>query len=339
MSAPGPPLRIAVLGAGTIGKEHAAAAIGLGHRVVAGSATSEASPRWRAFRAVAPHARFERNPEDLLEAPDVDAVVAALPWDVMEQWLPRLLSTPKAVLLEKPIALSAASVRRATQSPGAVLANKFVGYNRRFYSPVGELRKRLRTGGLKAAEITISETVERLASRYGPGIVPHVLVYSSCHTLDLALHLFGPLTPIRIRSHRDAGYADSFQSFNGLLETTGGIPVAMAINADAAVAMGVRCYFSDRTVWHLSPLERLVIYRGYQVLEPGPESRIRRYVPQAIREVDVAGEGKPGLTEQMRAFTSGEGQQIAATVPQAIQLLEFLECLQRGATPMDEGAA
>ena len=49
----------------------------------------------------------------MLEDPEIDAVIACLPWNVTETWLPDLLASPKPVLLEKPIALSSSVLSQA----------------------------------------------------------------------------------------------------------------------------------------------------------------------------------------------------------------------------------
>ena len=71
--------------------------------------------------------------------------------------------------------------------------NKIIGYNRRYYKTVDILRKRIKKGGLKSVEITISENYQNLIKKYGLKIINNVLhVGSSSHIIDLAifLHLF-----------------------------------------------------------------------------------------------------------------------------------------------------
>lgn len=327
------PLRVGFFGTGKIALDHAAALRALGHRIVAGCSTSRSSPRWQEFSRIAPEARFEPAGEALLSDPGVDAIVACLPWNVTENWLPRLLASPKPVLIEKPIALSSkrlvAILDQARNSKDS--KTKFVGFNRRFYNPIQRLKERLSQGDLKAAEISVSEAVGRLMEQYGAEIVPHVLAFSSSHILDTALYLLGALTPVRIYGHEEKAYSGKFISFHGLLETGNGVPVTLSIDADAPVPVGIRLYFGDATVWHLSPMERLVAYRDYQIVDPTPEMRIRRYLPKAFLEEVVETSIKPGFLEQMRAFTFGDGQGITATPADSVQLLRFIEGLREAA--------
>ena len=81
-------VRLGFLGVGAIALDHVAAVQALGHEVAAGCATSPESPRWMKFKELAKDSRYQQRGEDLLSSPDVDAVVACLPWDQTESWLP-----------------------------------------------------------------------------------------------------------------------------------------------------------------------------------------------------------------------------------------------------------
>jgi predicted dehydrogenase len=318
------------VGTGRVARHHVTAALALGHRIVAGSARSAGSPGWRAVRALAPDATFVADPGAMLDDPDLDAVVVCLPWDVMPAWTPRLLSSPKPLLIEKPLGLDAEAVASAVAGPEARPAGKLIGYNRRYYATVARLRARLGQGGLKAVQVTVSEDLSRLVRDHGPAIVPHVLAFSSSHALDLALHLCGPLEIVRLRAHRDRGLPGPFVSLNGLLETTGGVPVALALNANDPSPAGLRCLFDDGTTWHLSPLEVLTVYDGYEIRQARPGAEIRRYVPRAAEVVEEPADVKPGFVAQMRAFLSGDFGP-GASPAECVRLHRLLERLVAGA--------
>jgi len=262
----------------------------------------------------------------------IDAVVVCLPWNITESWLPQLLSTPKPVLVEKPVALASKTLALAMGQSEAKLHNKYVGFNRRFYSTVQALKERVEQGGAKSIEITISETVKNLTETYGDEIIDHVLAYSSCHILDTAIHVLGPLKPIKIYGSNDRGYPRPFRSLTGLLETNLSAPVIISIMADNPTPIGIRVFFDDRTTWNISPLERLVAYRNYEMIEPTPEVNIRRYTPKPFLEINEDASFKPGFLNQMRAFIIGEGQDISATMGESLDLLRFIEEIQVMAT-------
>lgn len=298
-------MRLGLLGAGSVALHHARAASSLGHEVFAASARSTQSPRWKAFAEAIPGARFVADGDDLLADAGVDAVVCCLPWDVIEGWLPRLLASPKPVLIEKPLSLSRAPLEAALA--GARLEGKAVGFNRRFYEPVESLRARLAQGGLRSAELVISEDVASQVERHGEGIVPHLPAFASSHALDLALYLLGPLAPAKVYARPSGG----FTSYTGVLETGEGVPVLISWCSDDPSPAGLRCRFSDGTAWHLSPLEVLRVYSGHDVLPAEPGWRIRRYVPRLRDEVRVDGGQKPGFSAQMKAFLEGGDPRLA----------------------------
>ena len=71
-------VRVGFIGVGSVAVDHAAVVLDLGHLVVAGTGTSESSPRWRKFQAIVPEARFVSNIDSLLEASDIDKAQAQI---------------------------------------------------------------------------------------------------------------------------------------------------------------------------------------------------------------------------------------------------------------------
>jgi predicted dehydrogenase len=319
-------MRLGFLGAGAVALEHARAAQALGHEPAAAAVRSGSSPRWAEFVALFPSARRVEDGRALLADPSLDAFVACLPWDETERWLEALIAVPKPVLIEKPAALSSAAVQRALSRAAGVAALKAVGYNRRFYEPVRRMKARLAEGGLKAVEVVGSEDVGRQVERHGAAIVPHLEAFSS-HLLDLAQFLLGPLTVVK-RYAAAAGAKDhGFQSRHALLETRAGIPVWLALNGGDPSPVGLRCRMDDGTTWHLSPLETLHVYDGFETLRAEEGRRIRRYVPRIRETVEADAHLKPGFVEQLRAFTRGEAGTLG-TLQESADLLRLIEALR-----------
>jgi len=317
------PIRLGILGAGSIARHHAVAAIGAGATISAACTRRRDSPNWDAFLDVAPGVRHLSDCKALLAEPGIDAIIACLSWNVMPQFLNDLLSDPRPILLEKPIALDAASVHAAIRRAGAALDNKLVGYNRRFYEPVVRLRERINQRGLKAAEVTISENIQSHVAKHGSDIVPHLITFGSSHTLDLVLHLFGPLHPVRVWGHKDPGKME-FVSYNGVLVTEREEPVVLSLNSDDPSPAGVRCRFDDGTTWHLSPLETLSIYQGTIIHPSEPGRCVRSYQPRLAETVVADARQKPGIEMQMAAFLS-HNYDLGATPSDAAAVLNLIE--------------
>lgn len=317
-------MKIGFLGAGNVALEHARAAVALGHLPAAACALGEDSPRWKRFREAFPQARFVKDGRALLEDPSLDSIVSCLPWDRNEDWLDAILACPRPVLMEKPAALSSVRLLAslAKKRPAAL---KAVGYNRRFYEPVRRLRARLAEGGLKSVEVLISEDIAQHAARH-PGVLRALEVFSS-HTFDLALFLFGPLSAVKIYPFKGGPKDGGFVSRHALLETAVGIPVWLALNANDPSPAGLRCRFDDGTTWHLSPIETLRIFDGYEVQTAREGRRIRRYLPHVRECVEADAHLKPGFPEQLKAFLSGETGTLAS-VDESVPLLRLIETLR-----------
>lgn len=295
--------RVAILGAGTVAHDHAAAVRLCGGTVVAACTRSPESPRWAKFAAAFPEAEF-RSAEAIMAAEDIDAVVACPSWFAMDRLLAPLLAMDKPVLVEKPAAVDVAVMEQALAG-ASPRDDKLVGFCRRYYAPVVRLGQRLAEGGLVSAQVRVSENLTNLVRRWGADILPHVLAYSSCHVLDLAMHLLGPLRVDRVFRRPVQGFAP-FQAINGVLATAAGLPVFLSVNPDDPCVVGVECHFDDGTIWQLGPIERLSVFKGYDIIEPTPDFNVRRYAPKVIETVVADTSFRPGFLEQMRAFLSGD---------------------------------
>lgn len=218
-------MRLGFLGCGRVAVHHAEAFSHLGASIAYGSAQSQGSPRWAQFQAKT-GAKFLEG-EALLDAPDVDGIVACLPRDELKKWLDRLLASAKPVLIEKPI-----------WPPQRLVGpdNKLVGYNRRFYRTTAKLQERVRRGGLVAASATL----------------PGDLYGAAIHGIDMLFHLLGPLR------WRYAGKT-------GLAMSEDGKPVSLFMHPDDPVNTTVRMLFDDGTSWQLSPFETLSVHRGFDI--------------------------------------------------------------------------
>lgn len=320
-------LRLAVIGTGKMGQAHATAAASLGHKMVAGCAARPDSDSWRNFVRTYPYARA-MTAESICDASDIDAVIVALPWHEMPRRLAWLLRCPKPMLLEKPVALGTADLAAAVAGADKSTGNKRVAMNRRFYGTVRRLAERIGQGGLLSADIIISEDVVRLERTLGPEIVPHLLAYNSCHILDVALFLLGPMQADCVV--RTPSADPRLPSIRALLSCGTKVPVGLSLYADMPAEIGIRCYFDDRTIWSLAPMERLRVFDGYDIEEPSPAIPIRRYTPRAALDIWVETRFKPGIVEQMANFCQG-GPAPAATLDDARLVLGLIEALQGSA--------
>ena len=140
-------ISLAILGAGFMGRAHAANYQTLGDRVRVKTVASRG-----AGRAAAVAETVGAEPSTDLEAavsdPEVDAVDICLPTPLHREWAERALAAGKHVFLEKPLALTAddadAIVSAGTEA-GRVL---MIGLVLRFWPEYVELERRISAGGL-----------------------------------------------------------------------------------------------------------------------------------------------------------------------------------------------
>ncbi|MCH9828468.1 MAG: inositol 2-dehydrogenase [Gammaproteobacteria bacterium] len=183
-------LGIAVLGAGRIGKIHAAnVAANRNARLVAvadpyGDAASSLASLHGAEAVLDPFAAIERA--------DVDAVVIGTPTNTHLPLLLKAVELGKAALCEKPIDLdmerSRAAVAQIKERGGKVM----MAFNRRFENTFAEMRRAIDAG-------EIGEVRQVVISSRDPGMPPAEYVRTSggifrdmtIHDLDMARFLLG----------------------------------------------------------------------------------------------------------------------------------------------------
>ena len=96
----------------------------------------------------------------------VQYIVSCLPIDLHKKYCKKLLATNKPVLIEKPLHDNFLELKKIMSRVNNTINNKIIGYNRRHYKTVDILRRRIKKGGLKNVEITISENYQNLVKKY-----------------------------------------------------------------------------------------------------------------------------------------------------------------------------
>ena len=218
-------LRFAVLGAGRIGRVHAAAIA-----ATEGAALlAVADPVAEAAQSVASaHGCEIRTVEAIEGASDVDAVVVCTPTDTHADLIERFARAGKGIFCEKPVDLSVERVRWCLRVVEEAEATLMVGFNRRFDPDFRALKAAVDDGAIGRVEMVT------LTSR-DPGPPPYDYIERSggifkdmtIHDFDVARWLLGEevetvLAAASVLIDPEIGRRGDYDSANVILTTPGG---------------------------------------------------------------------------------------------------------------------
>jgi myo-inositol 2-dehydrogenase/D-chiro-inositol 1-dehydrogenase len=143
-------LRLGLLGAGRIGKVHAAAIASLPSATLV--AVADAFPD--AAKALAVQYGAEvRTADAIMNASDIDGVLITTPTDLHATMIEQAARAGKAIFCEKPIDLDVERVRNCLKVVAAEKAKLMVGFNRRFDPNFIEVRRQIDAGAIGAVEM------------------------------------------------------------------------------------------------------------------------------------------------------------------------------------------
>ena len=141
-------MRIGLIGAGNIARlVHLPVLRRLGGVTV--TAVAEPSPQARAAaRVLVPGAIIVEDVGELLQRPDVDAVVVTAPSGLHAELAIAVVQARRHLYLEKPLATTLADGERVVAAARAAGVVATIGFNRRFHPAVRRARSAIRVGGL-----------------------------------------------------------------------------------------------------------------------------------------------------------------------------------------------
>ena len=180
---------IGLLGCGRIGHVHALSLSQIKNARL--TAVADAVPEAAAALAEEYNAEV-RSAEDIIAAPDIDAVIVATPTTFHYDQIHALAAAGKAIFCEKPIDLSSTRAAECMAAVDEAGVSFFTAFNRRFDPSFAALQSRLAAGEIGAPEIVVitsrdpSPPPMSYIAQSG-GMIRDMMI----HDLDMARFLLG----------------------------------------------------------------------------------------------------------------------------------------------------
>lgn len=202
-------LKVALIGTGTMGQEHAAAWASVKNAKVTAVCGRN---REKAAQIAAPHgAEVYDDPDELLGRADIDAVDICLPTDLHGLYIEKAAQHGKHILCEKPLALSSSEARRLIDLCKSRNVSLLVSHDLRFcpeYRQAGRLAKEGKLGRIGVARLSRrSRYPEGSGGWYADGTRSGgVILDLLIHDLDWARWTFGEAQRVTcLRTHGPSG--------------------------------------------------------------------------------------------------------------------------------------
>ncbi|GAB2564667.1 Gfo/Idh/MocA family protein [Leucobacter ruminantium] len=239
-------MRIGIIGTGVMGAFHAQCL----HTEVSGAVVTALADvdmeRARAAAAAIPGALAFDNAQDLIDCPEVDAVLIASPDFLHAEQTLACIAAGKPTLCEKPLSYSVADAERVVEAHRAAVGEGIPlvhqGFMRRF-DPGYVEQKRVVTSGEHGRPVMVHSIGRGVAS--GPGATDETVIFNSAiHDLDLVPWLLdSPVTEVswhapETPSSTGGGLRDPFLI---LLRTADGALSTVEVFLNARYGYDMRC--------------------------------------------------------------------------------------------------
>ena len=288
-------MNVGFIGCGKIAHFHADTLMALNQNIVAVSARKK-SPNIGPFSKKYGINRQYADWKLMVENEDVDALWVVASWNQMDDLLIPLIKTDLPLFLEKPVALSSEKIKKAIAVHEKTKQYIQMGYNRRFYPFMNEIKSIIEEGGLRSVLLEIPESIDL----GNVELVQNLWLMNSTHVIDLLLYFVGTLK-VKYKNNQILSDNNIAISYSAVLETEQGKPVHISAEWNTANNFGITFFVDDKRIV-LKPLETAVIYEGFHMIEPSKKNPVRQYKPKKVAEYFCDGKFKPGFYEQTEYF-------------------------------------
>jgi predicted dehydrogenase len=310
--------KIAFIGSGKVSKFHIEAALEAGFTVTAISATDKSKSALELSKQYAIANYFERT-EELLRSNVYDCISVVTPPDISVKLIGSISKRNITALIEKPGALDSASLNEYAQ-----IKNIFVGYNRRYYKTIDDLKSiNLQNPGL------FQFSVIEFADPYRNILldIEDTVLNNSVHMLDLLTYLIGKC------DLRDPVYSEINHSLNCRVFHADDYVGNINLSFNSKKNTSIEFENSDLSI-KISPLEKLQKSNNFKVISPELNHAYTRYKTTFGKsaepmEIIESGNLKPGFLGQYLDFyqfcNSGVKPKKLASLDDAEKVLKLAE--------------
>lgn len=240
--------------------------------------------------------------EKMLENHDLDAIWVTASWYIVDQILLDILKYNRPIFFEKPVALSVEKIEDSIKKYKHMIDKVQIGYNRRFYDFIPQIKDLIQEIDINAVEIHIPESTSRINDQC---LLQNLFLQNSSHVIDLLYFLMGE---VEIKIKEDFSEIKinnrSLKGYNNLLVAKETIPIHLVANWNSPSNFSIK-FHSNELLIELLPIEVATIYNGFDIIEPTKENPIRLYKPKIKKRFFITSESsrfKPGFLGQTTNF-------------------------------------
>ena len=293
-------IKVAFIGCGNIAYFHYDVLNALGINVIATAARSNSTNIVKfvsTYSAIVPYDNYKC----MIKCEKPDAIFLLTSWDQTENILFDLAEYDIPILSEKPVALTPNKVESLINLYEKKKSKLLVGYNRRFYDFIPEIKRKLTNLNISAVEIHIPESSSGINDY---NLLNNLFIQNSSHVIDIFYYLMNePEIHIDKIKRALSPHNNKPAGYNAFLSSDD-IPVHLIANWNSPSNFGIK-FHSENFLVELLPLEVATLYNGFEIIEPSQNNPIRRYKPKVESQYYISEKSakfKPGFLNQAINF-------------------------------------
>jgi len=282
---------LAIIGAGNIAPFHIEAALHAGFDITSIAASENSQSALQLSRKF-DIPKYFPTVNDLLIDNSFDCLSIMIPPAATEGILSKVAFLDKPTLIEKPVVLSSNFLENFIENK-----NIFVGFNRRFYKTISELKLE----SSKHKGIYSFDAIESLNPEQSVYLsIQNAIMNNTVHIIDLIKYLVGNY------ELKDFIYSKTNHTLIGRIFVKNEYVGDLKISFDSKKNTKIE-FESSRLNLILKPLEILQKYNDLQISDPTTETPVRIYSPywndkQSPGIIYEPGPFKPGFGDQYLEF-------------------------------------